>query len=122
MVIRRLNDCPQFRAGDGSLLRELANAQTAKHSFRYSIAHAVVAPHTKTKPHSLKTSEVYYVLQGDGCMHVGKESAAVEAGCLIEVAPLSTQYIENTGEKDLVFLCIVGPGWRKEDELILEGQ
>lgn len=69
----------------------------------------------------MKTSEAYYILQGRGTMHVGDESAAVEAGCLIEVPPLSVQYIENAAHEDLVFLCIVDPGWRKEDESVMEG-
>jgi len=30
----------------------------------------------------------------------------------------SSQYIENTGNEDLVFLCIVNPAWRREDETI----
>lgn len=30
--------------------------------------------------------------------------------------PNSTQYIKNTGDYDLSFLCIVEPMWRREEE------
>jgi len=66
MLIRQLKDCPEFIAGDACHLRELLNAKTDKRAYRYSLAHAIVKPGIKTKPHSLKTSEVYYILEGQG--------------------------------------------------------
>jgi mannose-6-phosphate isomerase-like protein (cupin superfamily) len=119
MFIRRLNDCPEFIAGDACHLRELLNARTDKRAYRYSLAQAVVKPGTKTKPHALKTSEVYYILEGSGRMYIGDESAEVMAGCVIDIPPDAVQSIENTGKKDLVFLCIVDPAWCAADEKIL---
>lgn len=118
MLIRRLGECPEFQAGDTSLLREIANAATGQHAFRYSLAYATVIPGRKTVPHALRTSEAYYILQGCGRMHIGGESADVGPGCFIEIPPAATQWIENTGTSDLRFLCIVDPAWRKADETI----
>lgn len=118
MWIRQLKDCPEFIAGDACHLRELLNARTDKRAYRYSLAHAVVKPGEKTKPHALKTSEVYYILDGHGRMHIGEESAEVAAGCVIDIPPQAVQWIENTGKNDLIFLCIVDPAWRPEDEAI----
>lgn len=118
MRIRRVAECPAFTAGDASILRELANAATEERAFRYSIARALVRPGAKTVPHRLRTSEAYYVLQGAGRMHIDGDSAPVEAGCFVEIPPMAEQWIENTGPEDLVFLCIVDPAWRKEDELV----
>ena len=119
MFIRQLKDCPEFIAGDACHLRELLNARKEKRAYRYSLAHAVVKPGTQTKPHALKTSEVYYILEGVGRMHVDDESAEVAAGCVIDIPPDAVQYIENTGKRDLVFLCIVDPAWCAADEKIL---
>ena len=119
MLIRRLKDCEEFVAGDACHLRELLNAKTDKRAYRYSLAHAIVKPGITTKPHSLKTSEVYYILAGQGIMHVDGESAPVRAGHTVYVPPDATQYIENTGEADLVFLCIVDPAWRAKDEVVI---
>ncbi len=38
----------------------------------------------------------------------------------VYVPPSSKQYIKNTGNTDLRFLCIVEPAWKPEDETILE--
>jgi len=118
MFIRELKDRPEFIAGDACHLRELLNAKTDKRAYRYSLAHAVVRSGTRTKPHSLKTSEVYYILEGEGCMHVDREAAAVGPGTVIDIPPGSIQWIENTGKTDLVFLCIVDPAWCAEDESV----
>ena len=119
MFIRQLKDCPEFVAGDACHLRELLNAKTDQRAYRYSLAHAIVKAGVRTKPHALKTSEIYYVLEGKGRMHVGDDSAEVEAGCVIDIPPHAVQWIENTGKADLIFICIVDPAWRPEDEKIL---
>lgn len=120
MFIRRLKECPEFVAGDACQLRELLNAKTDKRAYRYSLAHAVVKPGLKTKPHSLKTSEVYYILEGQGRMHIGNESCDVVPGDCIDIPPHAVQWIENNGKTVLVFLCIVDPAWCAADEAILK--
>jgi mannose-6-phosphate isomerase-like protein (cupin superfamily) len=119
MLIRRVNDCEGFIAGDYCLLRELLHPDKSDVEIRYSLAHAKVGPGCKTKAHRLQTAEVYYVLQGHGTMHIGAEAAPVTAGCAVYIPPGSVQYVENAGEGDLVFLCIVDPAWRQADEEIL---
>jgi mannose-6-phosphate isomerase-like protein (cupin superfamily) len=118
MLIRHLKDCPEFTAGDGCTLRELLHAGKGAFAFRYSLAHAVVQPGQTTAPHALKTSEVYYILEGRGRMHIGQESQEVAAGDAIDIPPNAVQYISNIGPVPLVFLCIVDPAWRKEDETV----
>jgi mannose-6-phosphate isomerase-like protein (cupin superfamily) len=116
MLIRHLKDCPEFISGDGCALRELLHAEKGGFAFRYSLAHAVVKPGQTTTRHVLKTSEVYYILEGRGRMHIDRESREVTAGDAIDIPPHAAQYISNIGASDLVFLCIVDPAWRKEDE------
>lgn len=122
MLIRKLSDCQEIIAGDACHLRELLNAKKDKRAYRYSLAHAVVKSGQITKAHSLKTSEVYYILEGKGRMHIDHEVAEVSAGCVIDIPPGAVQRIENTGAQDLVFLCIVDPAWCMEDEVILNPQ
>ena len=119
MFIKRLKDCKEIVAGDACHLRELLNAKQDCFAFRYSLAHAVVKPGQKTNPHAMKTSEVYYILEGKGRIHIYRESADIEAGCAVDIPPNAIQWIENTGTQDLVFLCIVDPAWCPEDEVIL---
>jgi mannose-6-phosphate isomerase-like protein (cupin superfamily) len=53
-------------------------------------------------------------------MHIDEESLEVGAESAIYIPPGARQYIENTGDSDLEFLCIVDPAWREEDEEIFE--
>ena len=120
MFIRRLKDCDEFVAGDGSILREFLHPDKIDVEIRYSLAHAKVARGEKTKPHRLKTAEVYYILAGRGRMHIDEEVSEVSAECAIYIPPQSLQYIENTGPTDLVFLCIVDPAWKEADEEVVK--
>ena len=113
-------DCPEFIAGDNCRLREILHPDKAGLALRYSLAHAVVAPGQTTWLHALRTSEVYYLLSGEGSMHIDGEQAAVRSGDTVYIPPKARQQITNTGPRDLVFLCIVDPAWRKEDEEVVK--
>lgn len=116
MLIRELKDCPEFIAGDNCILREILHPDKESLELRYSLAHAVVKPGQTTWKHRLKTSEVYYILEGEGVMHINEGSAPVRPGSTVYIPPSATQSITNSGATDLKFLCIVDPSWRKEDE------
>lgn len=119
MHLIHLNDCEPFLAGDNTLLREILHPDKAPLKLRYSLAHAVVKPGLTSLLHSLKTSEVYYILQGEGLMRINNENKEVGPGHTIYIPPHALQCITNTGNEDLIFLCIVDPAWRAEDEEIL---
>lgn len=118
MLIRKLQNCPEFVAGDATLLRELLHPDKQAIDLRYSLAHAVLQPGQTSKPHTLKTSEVYYVLSGTGEMHIDAEIACIHAGDAVYIPPLARQFVCCTSTVPLVFLCIVDPAWRAEDEIV----
>ncbi len=121
MLIRRLSESREFTAGDHCLLRELLHPDKADIQCRYSLAHAVVRPAQTTLPHRLKgASEVYYILAGQGIMHINGEKAPVEAGCAVYIPPEAEQCIQNNGTEDLVFICLVDPAWQQEFEEVLK--
>lgn len=121
MFLKYLKDCREFVAGDDSILRELLHPQKADLKIHYSLAHAEVRVGQTTKPHKLQAAEVYYIIAGQGLMHIDEESFEVGPDCAVYIPPQALQYIENTGNSNLRFLCIVDPAWRKEDEEILTG-
>jgi mannose-6-phosphate isomerase-like protein (cupin superfamily) len=55
------------------MLRELLHPDKADLAIRYSLAHAVVKPGLATTSHILKTTEVYYIMEGEGIMHINEE-------------------------------------------------
>ncbi len=121
MIIKDLERCEEFIAGDNTILRELLHGKRESLKLHWSLAHATLKPGKKSLLHRLKkSSEIYYILEGEGIMHIDGESEKVQKHQLIYIPPNSKQYIENTGKNELKFLCIVDPAWRKEDEEILE--
>jgi mannose-6-phosphate isomerase-like protein (cupin superfamily) len=118
MLIVDVNDCPEFVAGDETLLREVLHPSVHGAPIRYSIAHALLNPGGRSLPHRLRGSEVYYFLQGRGRIHIDGESSEVQAGQAVYVPPGATQFVENGGSNDLVFLCIVDPDWSADDEAV----
>jgi len=120
MLIRKLQDCEEFVAGDGTLLRELLHPDKQAIALRYSLAHAIVPVGKTSIPHALITSEVYYILSGTGEMHINDEARFVEPGDAIYIPPDARQFIQNTGTEPLVFICLVDPAWRKEDETVFD--
>lgn len=121
MLIKSIDDCTYFQASDRSSICELLHPDRDGLDFPYSIAHAVLGPGAASLSHMLReSSEVYFILEGQGIMQIDGESAQVGQGQAIYIPPGSRQHIQNTGTDDLKFLCIVYPMWRREDEQIFE--
>lgn len=120
MLIKDINSIPEFTAGDDTILRVILHPDNEPLPIGYSLAHARVKPGKVSYPHTLKSTEVYYILEGEGQMHIDDESSKVLPGQAVFIPANSRQYIENTGTGDLVFLCIVNPAWRADDEFICQ--
>ncbi|MGC1402397.1 MAG: cupin domain-containing protein [Thermodesulfobacteriota bacterium] len=121
IFIKDLKNCTPFLASDESTLLELLHPDREKMALQigFSLAHALVKPGQSTLPHKLKTSvELYYILAGEGIIHIGNESASVCPGQIVYIPPDSKQSIRNTGDGDLTFLCLVSPPWKGEDETV----
>jgi mannose-6-phosphate isomerase-like protein (cupin superfamily) len=119
MLIKNLQDCEEFIAGDDTILREILHPAKEKLDFRYSLAHAMLKPGKTSQPHKLKSSEVYYILEGEGIMHIEDETARVYPGQAVCIPSNARQFIHNSGNSDLKFLCMVDPAWKKDDEEVL---
>lgn len=118
MLVQNLKDCQEFIAGDNTILRELLHPDKQPVALRYSLAHATLPVGKTSQPHSLTTSEVYYILSGQGEMHIDDQTQIVSSGDAVYIPPKTRQFIRNCGVEPLVFICIVDPAWRKEDETV----
>jgi mannose-6-phosphate isomerase-like protein (cupin superfamily) len=114
------SDRPEFLAGDHTRLREIFHP--AKHPLKigYSLAYGRLTAGQRSKWHVLDSSEVYYFLSGHGRFMIDNEATSVEAGSTLYVPPGGKQSLENTGDKDIEFLCLVDPAWNTEQERIVE--
>lgn len=120
MIIKHLKNLKEFTAGDNSRLKEIINPKKENLKLRYSLAYAKVGKNKRTLKHRLKFSEVYFIIKGNGVMHIGKDKKTVKTGDTIYIPPNSIQYIENKGKVPLEFLCIVDPAWEFKCEEVLE--
>ena len=115
-----LADRPEFLAGDETRLREIFHPAKHQLNLNYSLAHGTLPSGQRSKCHVLASSEVYYFISGRGRFTIDGYVTLIEAGTTIYVPPGWQQFVENTGETDIEFLCFVDPAWRMEDEAILE--
>lgn len=118
MLVKKLNECDAMTGEDGKILRELLHPDKQPLALRYSLAHASLPVGQTSTPHSLTTSEVYYIIQGKGEMHIENETQLIESGDTVYIPPNSHQYVHNCGDEPLVFICLVDPAWRPENETI----
>jgi mannose-6-phosphate isomerase-like protein (cupin superfamily) len=53
-------------------------------------------------------------------MYIDAEISAVGPGDAIYIPPNARQYLRNNGSEPIVFICIVDPAWRAEDETVFD--
>jgi len=74
----------------------------------------------RSRLHKLKSSEIYYILEGSAILTVDDEQYNLQKDDSVYISPNSKQLIKNTGSNDLRFLCIVEPAWKAENEVLLD--
>ncbi|MBN1573756.1 MAG: cupin domain-containing protein [Deltaproteobacteria bacterium] len=120
MFIKEVDKAKEITAGDGTRIREILSPKSDPVSTRYSLALAKIAPGGKSHTHKLQSSsEVYIILEGSGIMHIEEEVRAVRRGSVIYIPKGAFQFIENDGDGELMFYCIVDPPWDQGDEVVM---
>jgi mannose-6-phosphate isomerase-like protein (cupin superfamily) len=80
-----------------------------------SLARCRVESGVTTELHKLRVSERYIIIEGQGLMRLGADQAfAVKVGDTVHIGADQPQQITNTGQTDLVFLCICSPRFTTE--------
>ena len=126
MFIRSEADCQSFVANDGCNIIELLHPKHAKESavgeLKFSLAIAEVTVGKETYHHILEQDEVYYLLAGEGEVHIGEDIAQVRQGDAVFIPAGSVQWIQNIGESVLRFAAIVSPPWTVEGDHLVAPQ
>ena len=117
MISKKIKSLDSFHGDEGSEIKQIFYPENTQNGIRYSLAQSVISPGKSSKPHKMKSAEIYFVLDGDGIIHVDDQSEKIEKYQSIYVPPLSKQYLENTGQTELKVLCIVDPAWKPDDEI-----
>lgn len=120
MDIQNLHKVASFTTKDGSEIRELL-AHRNSCIRNQSLAEARLPVGATTTPHHHpKTEEIYYILQGQGRMHIDAEATLVGPGDAIAIPPGTTHKIKNIGDETLVFLCCCAPGYEHDDTVLVD--
>ena len=120
MKVRKVEEVEALEGNEGTKIRQIFHPHNTLNGITYSLSHSLVMPGKRSKIHKMKTSEIYYILDGKGILHIDDEVFTVSIDNAIYITPHSKQFIENTGNEELKILCIVDPAWRQEDEIALE--
>jgi mannose-6-phosphate isomerase-like protein (cupin superfamily) len=120
MDIQNINRVLAFTTKDGSEIRELL-AHRNSCIRNQTLAEARLPAKGSTTPHRhLKTEEIYYILEGQGLIQIGKATNSVGPGDAIAIPPGDLHQITNTGPNVLKFLCCCAPGYEHEDTILQE--
>ncbi len=119
MLIKHERDCKEIIANDGCRLRELLHPERDNADISYSLAMAYVDPGKSTYPHYLRQTEVYFIMQGIGRMHIDDEIQELNEDDVVVIPREKKQWIENIGQNVLVFAAIVSPPWRAKDDVLV---
>ena len=120
MSIKENSKIEKIKGEEGTDIKQYFNPHNTLNGINYSLAQFTLESGKKTKLHRIKSSEIYYILQGkaelkinDGLFELGENDSAY-------VPQNSEQFIKNIGNKNLRFLCIVEPAWKPDDDELLE--
>ena len=120
MDIHNINVVSAFTTKDGSEIRELLAHRNSCIRLQ-SLAEARLPPGASTTPHHhARTEEIYYILEGQGAMRIGKDRRTVSVGDAIAIPPGQVHQISNTGSTVLKFLCCCAPAYEHDDTILEE--
>lgn len=120
MDVHNIDHVPAFTTKDGSEIRELL-AHRNSCIRNQTLAEARLPAGASTTPHfHPRAEEIYYLLEGEARMQIGRVQRDVRAGDAIAIAPGQVHSVTNTGKGVLKFLCCCAPGYEHDDTVIVD--
>jgi mannose-6-phosphate isomerase-like protein (cupin superfamily) len=122
MILINRSKRPQFLAQDMAIVRDIVSSRNTSIN-NLSLAEVVIPPGSSTLEHYHKESEeIFYILEGNGNISVVGESCQINAGDTIVILPGEKHRVVNDGNKDFIFLAICSPGYRDDDQIIVQSK
>ncbi|MEZ4961593.1 MAG: cupin domain-containing protein [Saprospiraceae bacterium] len=118
-MLKKFNDIETIIAGDLTRLKEVLHPENSGVVLPYSLAFASLEVGQSSLPHRLAGTEVYFFLCGYGQATIDGSQYQVEQNDTLLVPAGAIQSLENTGNNNLEFLCIVSPPWSQSGEEII---
>lgn len=113
MEIQALSEQAPFTTKDGSTIRSILDLSNASVK-NQSLAEAMLSAGGSTDRHWHRDSEeLYFILEGTGCMEIDGETRDVGSGDAILIPAGAWHQIK--AHEPLRFLCCCSPPYRHED-------
>ena len=119
MSLRKNSEINSIQGDEGTVIKQYFQPHDTLNKINYSLAQFTLEPGKKSKLHKIRSSEIYYILEGNGDLNVNEDTYHLEKDDSVYVPPNSRQFIENTGKDNFRFLCIVEPAWKADDDELL---
>jgi mannose-6-phosphate isomerase-like protein (cupin superfamily) len=107
-LVRHREDVGQERGICGFRQRILTDADSK------GLSLSILSVHDAQEHYHRETTEAYFVLEGEGVLHVDGERVEVRAGTMVLLPPGA----RHRAEGDFVTLIICAPAWLKEDQFL----
>jgi mannose-6-phosphate isomerase-like protein (cupin superfamily) len=120
MSLKKCSELNFVKGYENTKIKQYFHPYNTSSEISYSLAQFTLETGATSKLHKIKSSEIYYILEGKGILEINKKQFHLEKNDSAHVPANSEQFIKNIGTSELVFLCIVEPAWKKENEEILE--
>ncbi len=120
MSVQKNSEIQSIQGNEGTKVKQYFHPHNTLNGINYSVAQFTLESGKRSKLHKLKSSEIYYILDGNAILTVDDEKHEIQKDDSVYISPNSKQFIENTGSGDLRFLCIVEPAWKAENEVLLD--
>ena len=103
MSLRKDFEIDSIQGNEGTKIKQYFHPHNTLNGINYSLAQFTLEPGKKSKRHKIRSSEIYYILEGNGRLNIDENTYTMEKNDSAYVPPNSKQFIENSGKKDLKF-------------------
>ena len=81
MISKKIEESKSFLGEEGTEIRQIFHPHNTLNGINFSLAHSIILSGKRSKPHKMKSAEVYFVLQGEGIIHVDDETRKIANNC-----------------------------------------
>jgi mannose-6-phosphate isomerase-like protein (cupin superfamily) len=113
MIVRNLKDKEVLETtyiAHGGAIAQMVLDQRTLREIGF-LASATLEPGKKIEPHVDPMEEIYFIMSGQGKMHVDDESREVAPGDAIWIPAGSSHALVNTGQSQLFILVVASSNW-----------
>jgi mannose-6-phosphate isomerase-like protein (cupin superfamily) len=87
-------------------------------AIQHSFAYVVIPPNCSSRcHHHNEREETYFILKGQGKLHINGETRIVNSGDAIFIPPKNQHQIHCEGNEALEFVTVCAPAWTPEDNV-----